>query len=197
MIMGKPLRVSVSVSLSTLTHESRVSTRSTAGPVKCCNLRYLFRFQKTKDDVLKPICVLRKPARRIRITGKANLLNKTSALSSSNKVASIRAKESEKKKPDPSQRLRLELPAYRVLGRMEPLRATPRHNDEICTDDAYLKRHEKYEKQEKSIKRRDRIWQREEQYRLRLMKISKNKMPSQPKICAIEVVSKKPKTRSH
>ncbi|VDM97558.1 unnamed protein product [Thelazia callipaeda] len=60
---------------------------------------------------------------------------------------------------------RVECPGFRKVPDLEPLRGTPRLSIEFCTDEVYLKRHEKYEKQEKMIKRRDRIRQREEQYR--------------------------------
>ncbi|VDM42023.1 unnamed protein product [Toxocara canis] len=115
-------------------------------------------------------------------------------------VAAIKIEDSHKKvhtSQEPSAGSRLEIPAFKDVGRLDPLRSTPRLNDEICTDEAYLKRHEKYEKQEKSIKRRDRIWQREEQYRLHLMKISKDEGPSPPKLLSIEIVPRMPKTRRH
>uniref|UniRef100_A0A0R3RG90 PEHE domain-containing protein n=1 Tax=Elaeophora elaphi TaxID=1147741 RepID=A0A0R3RG90_9BILA len=92
---------------------------------------------------------------------------------------------------------RVECPGFRKVPDLEPLRATPRHNAEVCTDEAYLKRHEKYEKQEKLIKRRDRMRQREEQYRLRLMKVEKPNTSPEPKIESIEVVEKKPRRRKH
>ncbi|KAM3723325.1 CWF19-like protein [Dirofilaria immitis] len=96
-----------------------------------------------------------------------------------------------------SENSRVECPGFRRVPDLEPLRATPRYNIEVCTDKAYLKRHEKYEKQEKLIKRRDRIRQREEQYRLHLMKVEKPSASCKPKIESIEVVEKKPRFRKH
>ncbi|KAK6101463.1 PEHE domain family protein [Brugia pahangi] len=102
-----------------------------------------------------------------------------------------------RKPSQPSENSRVECPGFRKVHDLEPLRATPRHNIEVCTDEAYLKRHEKYEKQEKLVKRRDRIRQREEQYRLRLMKVEKSNASPEPKIESIEVVEKKPRLRKH
>ncbi|CAG9536483.1 unnamed protein product [Cercopithifilaria johnstoni] len=102
-----------------------------------------------------------------------------------------------RKPSQPTQNSRVECPGFRKMPDLEPLRATPRHHAEVCTDEAYLKRHEKYEKQEKLIKRRDRIRQREEQYRLRLMKVEKPNTSPEPKIESIEVVEKKPRRRKH
>lgn len=244
--MGKPLRVSVSVSLRALNTESRVSTRSAAHrPLKYCNVRYFSRFQKGKCNDLKSLCLLAKPmpTRRVPMMGKTNLPITTYHLrpaahqngevgleeqpvkkeiqpqikKEQQSQAKKELQQQIKKEPAPSssqnqhqsspsssskaqeQRSPLELPTFRVVGRMEPLRAMPRHNDERCDDETYLKRHEKYERQEKSIKRRDRQWQREEQYRLRLMKMSKEDRPTTPKLHVIQVTSssKKPKTRRH
>ncbi|EJW89001.1 hypothetical protein WUBG_00100 [Wuchereria bancrofti] len=108
-----------------------------------------------------------------------------------------------RKPSQPSENSPVECPGFRKVHDLEPLRATPRHNIEVCllsqvcTDEAYLKRHEKYEKQEKLVKRRDRIRQREEQYRLRLMKVEKPNASPEPKIESIEVVEKKPRLRKH
>ncbi|KHN75036.1 hypothetical protein Tcan_12611 [Toxocara canis] len=191
--MGKPLRVSVS--LSSLNSDNRVCTRSSTASV---NLS-----AKAKFDDVKPACVSSKKAiNRTPMFGKTNLLVSTSHSHhhQHQPVAAIKIEDSHKKvhtSQEPSAGSRLEIPAFKDVGRLDPLRSTPRLNDEICTDEAYLKRHEKYEKQEKSIKRRDRIWQREEQYRLHLMKISKDEGPSPPKLLSIEIVPRMPKTRRH
>ncbi|EJD75618.1 hypothetical protein, variant [Loa loa] len=102
-----------------------------------------------------------------------------------------------RKPPQPGENPHVECPGFRKVPDLEPLRATRRHNAEVCTDETYLKRHEKYEKQEKLIKRRDRIRQREEQYRLRLMKVERPNTSPEPKIDSIEVVEKKPRLRKH
>uniref|UniRef100_A0A9J2PU59 PEHE domain-containing protein n=1 Tax=Ascaris lumbricoides TaxID=6252 RepID=A0A9J2PU59_ASCLU len=193
--MGKPLRVSVS--LSSLNSENRICTRSSTASVHLPG--------KIKYDDLKPAFMSNKKAiSRTPMIGKTNLV--ISAAShlhhpqQQQPLTTIKVEDSQKKQQSPQETRgseRLEIPAFRNVGRMEPLRSTPRLNDEVCTDEAYLKRHEKYERQEKSIKRRDRIWQREEQYRLHLMKISTDEDPPPPKVQVVEVVSRMPKCRRH
>ncbi|VDN44579.1 unnamed protein product [Gongylonema pulchrum] len=60
---------------------------------------------------------------------------------------------------------RFETPGFRVVKELTPLRIDPSLLEEDLSEEAYLKRHEKYERQEKAIKKRDRQRQREEEYR--------------------------------
>jgi len=87
-----------------------------------------------------------------------------------------------------------DLPSWRIVRRLDALRATPRLNDEGCDDESFSKRHEKHEKLEKQIVRRDKAWQRENSYRQRLLKLDNpNEFPRLPPILAIEICKKLPK----
>ncbi|OZC09465.1 hypothetical protein X798_03422 [Onchocerca flexuosa] len=177
--MGKPLRIAIS--LNTLHNNSdRATTRAAA-----------IRFNDEYDEFDHAHAYI---ARRT--------LTRVPLLAENNAYRVIFQQEkgySEllRKSSQSNENSRVECPRFRKVPDLEPLRATPRHNVEICTDEAYLKRHEKYEKQEKLIKRRDRIRQREEQYRLHLMKLEKPNASSEPKIESIEVVERKPRLRKH
>ncbi|VDL66871.1 unnamed protein product, partial [Nippostrongylus brasiliensis] len=65
----------------------------------------------------------------------------------------------------------LQVPEVRMVGRLTALRCQPRLSDERVDTEAYIKRHEKCEKEEKQILRRDRIWQNEIRRRSRLLRI--------------------------
>ncbi|CAJ0600081.1 unnamed protein product [Cylicocyclus nassatus] len=72
---------------------------------------------------------------------------------------------------------KLQLPEVRMVGRLNPLRCQPRLTDEPIDLEAYTKRHEKHEKEEKQILRRDRIWQNEVRYRSRLLRLQQTPPP--------------------
>ncbi|KAK6029646.1 hypothetical protein OSTOST_04241 [Ostertagia ostertagi] len=65
----------------------------------------------------------------------------------------------------------LQLPEVRMVGHLTALRCQPRLSDEPVDLEVYAKRHEKLEKEEKQILRRDRIWQNEVRRRSRLLRI--------------------------
>ncbi|KAK5979708.1 hypothetical protein GCK32_016938 [Trichostrongylus colubriformis] len=65
----------------------------------------------------------------------------------------------------------LQLPEVRMVGHLTALRCQPRLTDERVDIEIYVKRHEKLEKEEKQILRRDRIWQNEIRRRSRLLRI--------------------------
>ncbi|KAL6727599.1 hypothetical protein Aduo_009462 [Ancylostoma duodenale] len=71
----------------------------------------------------------------------------------------------------------LQLPEVKMVGRLSALRCQPRLTDERVDADVYAKRHEKLEKEEKQILRRDRIWQNEVRYRSRLLRIQQTPPP--------------------
>ncbi|KAK6741042.1 hypothetical protein RB195_009099 [Necator americanus] len=71
----------------------------------------------------------------------------------------------------------LQLPEVKMVGRLSALRSQPRLTDERVDVDTYVKRHEKLEKEEKQLLRRDRIWQNEVRYRSRLLGIQQTPPP--------------------
>uniref|UniRef100_A0A914WQB1 PEHE domain-containing protein n=1 Tax=Plectus sambesii TaxID=2011161 RepID=A0A914WQB1_9BILA len=90
----------------------------------------------------------------------------------------------------------VDVPTFRHK-RMEPLRATMRLNEESCDDAVYNKRHEKLERNERQLVRRDRIWQREEYYRQKLLKKNAHDSNTEDdqalKITAIHMCKKLPR----
>ncbi|KAK6042087.1 hypothetical protein COOONC_20407 [Cooperia oncophora] len=68
----------------------------------------------------------------------------------------------------------LQLPEVRMVGHLTALRCQPRLTDERVDLEIYAKRHEKLEKEEKQILRRDRIWQNEVRRRSRLLRIQQS-----------------------
>ncbi|KJH50243.1 hypothetical protein DICVIV_03607 [Dictyocaulus viviparus] len=60
------------------------------------------------------------------------------------------------------------------VGRVEAMRCHPRLTDERIEIEVFAKRHEKHEKEEKQVLRRDRIWQNELRLRAHLLRVQKN-----------------------
>ncbi|KAJ1347786.1 hypothetical protein KIN20_002943 [Parelaphostrongylus tenuis] len=71
----------------------------------------------------------------------------------------------------------LQLPEVRMVGRLTALRCQPRLTDEHVETEVFIKRHEKLEKEEKQILRRDRIWQNELRIRSHLLRVQQNSPP--------------------
>nr|CDJ88313.1 unnamed protein product [Haemonchus contortus] len=71
----------------------------------------------------------------------------------------------------------LQLPEVRMVGHLTALRCQPRLTDERVDLELFAKRHEKLEKEEKQILRRDRIWQNEVRRRSRLLRIQRTPPP--------------------
>ncbi|EFO22007.2 hypothetical protein LOAG_06478 [Loa loa] len=195
--MGKPLRIAIS--LNTLHNNAdRTTTRAAAIRIndECGEFDHAHAYIARRTLTRIPLLADNSAYRVVLQQTQINQMNGRRSLTSK----CLKEKgydELVRKPPQPGENPHVECPGFRKVPDLEPLRATRRHNAEVCTDETYLKRHEKYEKQEKLIKRRDRIRQREEQYRLRLMKVERPNTSPEPKIDSIEVVEKKPRLRKH
>ncbi|MFH4978901.1 hypothetical protein AB6A40_005610 [Gnathostoma spinigerum] len=179
--MGKQLRSSLRPLRSLSSLEHRIATRS-----------YL---QKQKSEDVKPINVsFRKRESRLPLHCKGNTSN-SPLTAPPDEVGSSDSSQGDSKDVCllPSASRNLELPGYRQISRPVPLRITPRHINELTSCDVYLKRHEKLDKLEKMIQKRDRKWQRAEEYRLHLLKISQSEKSPDPQFTGIKIVPKMPK----